>query len=200
VNADPWAEPHEARAATEAEKDEFHARYQDAAPGEPDTCRSHPDGCDLYPDTDRCGSHAEADYPETDGGAPCGFYHAVTRGVPEFPEGYQGAGPMYAAVPLGNPWLEVASAGASTYILESPYGLPDGMTDADAEAAYFGYAGNSAFLDRAQAEQVADGRGDGTFVRYEGLTGWTDWSREAQRQFEAADREPADGLAEAEAQ
>jgi hypothetical protein len=32
----------------------------------------------------------------------------------EFPEGYQGAGPMYPAVPTGQAWLDLASHGATT--------------------------------------------------------------------------------------
>jgi hypothetical protein len=77
---------------------------------------------------------------------------------PDFPDGFQGAGPMFAAVPLGNPWHDLAVRGVTTYIPES--------------AAQAGP--DCAFLDREQAEQVADACTDGELTRYEGLTGWND--------------------------
>jgi hypothetical protein len=76
---------------------------------------------------------------------------------PGFPEGFQGAGPLFAAVPLGDPWYNLALTGATTYIPESA------STRADA-----------AFLDREQAERVADAAIDGELSRYEGLCGWSD--------------------------
>jgi hypothetical protein len=136
--------------------------------GEPDICRSHPDGCVNYPDTDWCGSRTAAD----------------------FPADFQGAGPMYAAVTLGTAWLNAATSGATTYILENPYPSDPQLTDEQANAAHYEYAGNSAFLDRAQVEQLADHPGrHGTFVRYEGLTGWNDWTATADAKFRQADEE-----------
>ena len=73
------------------------------------------------------------------------------------------------------------------------------MSDAEASAAYGTYAGNSAFLDRDQAEQIADGRGDGTFQRWDGLTGHSDWSAKADREMREADEEFAAGLESPEA-
>lgn len=103
----------------------------------------------------------------------------------DFPDNYTGAGPMFAAVPLGTPWLETASAGNTTYVLESPYGMPAELTNEEANAAYNEYTGSTAFLDRAQVEQIADARGDGTFVRYDGLCGSNDWTAKAQREYAA---------------
>jgi len=125
---------------------------------------------------------------------------ADTEG-PDFPDGFQGAGPMYAAIPLGTPWLDAATDGVTTYVLEAPYGYPAEMSDAEASAAYEAYAGYSAFLDRAQAEAIADARGDGTFQRWDGLTGHNDWSAKADREMREADEEFAaalDGMPEAE--
>jgi hypothetical protein len=76
---------------------------------------------------------------------------------PDFPEGFQGAGPVFAAVPLGDPWYNLALTGATTYIPESA------RTQVDA-----------AFLDRQQAEHVADAATGGELSRYEGLCGWND--------------------------
>jgi hypothetical protein len=104
----------------------------------------------------------------------------------EFPEGFQGAGPMYAAIPLGEPWLIAASRGATTYVMENPN--PTGLTAGQANAEYEAYTGWSAFLDRAQAEQLADHPArDGVFVRYEGLTGYNDLSAKAAAEFSAYD-------------
>jgi hypothetical protein len=118
---------------------------------------------------------------------------ADTEG-PDFPDGFQGAGPVYAAILLGEPWLSAATRGATTYVLESPYGLPPEMSDEEAAAAYFAYTGDSAFLDRGQAEAIADARGHGTFQRNEGLTGYNDWSEKADREFREADAAIAAGL------
>ena len=112
----------------------------------------------------------------------------------DFPDRFQGAGPMYAAVPLGTPWLDAATRGATTYVLQSPYGLLPELSDEEAHAAYFAYAGNSAFLDRGQVEAIADARGDGTFQRNEGLTGYNDWSEKADREFRETDAALAAGL------
>jgi hypothetical protein len=76
---------------------------------------------------------------------------------PDFPEGFQGAGPVFAAVPLGDPWYNLALTGATTYIPESASIRVD-----------------AAFLDREQAERVADAATDGELSRYEGLCGWND--------------------------
>ena len=111
-----------------------------------------------------------------------------------FPDGFQGAGPVYAAIPLGERWLEAATRGATTYVLEAPYGYPAGMSDEEASAAYDAYAGYSAFLDRGQAEAIADARGHGAFQRNEGLTGYHDWSEKADREFREADAALSAGL------
>jgi hypothetical protein len=76
---------------------------------------------------------------------------------PDFPDGFQGAGPMFAAVPLGDLWYALAALGVTTYIPES-------------ESA----RGESAFLDRGQAELIADAATDGELSRYEGLCGWNE--------------------------
>jgi hypothetical protein len=76
---------------------------------------------------------------------------------PEFPEDFQGAGPMFAAVPLGDPWHALAARGVTTYIPESASGRVE-----------------SAFLDRGQAEAIADASTDGELSCYEGLCGCND--------------------------
>lgn len=77
-----------------------------------------------------------------------------------FPEGYQGAGPMYAAVPLGNPWYALASRGITSYIPESgDPGTPEP---------------ECAFLDRDQAEVVANASTHGELSYNQGLVGWND--------------------------
>jgi len=110
---------------------------------------------------------------------------------PEFPEGFSGAGPMFAAVPVGEPWLKAATEGATTYILHDPYSFPG--PEEQAQQLHERYAGYSAFLDRHQAEQVADHPGrSGEFYRWEGLTGYHDWSEKAEARFEAS-RNPESG-------
>ena len=92
-----------------------------------------------------------------------------------FPEGFQGAGPMFAAVPLGAPWYQLAMRGATTYI-------PGWGVEGAAEP-------ECAFLDRDQAEVVADASTYGELSRYEGLAGWNDVTAaraEAERQAEDA--------------
>jgi hypothetical protein len=64
---------------------------------------------------------------------------------------------MFAAVPLGDPWYTLAARGVTTYIPES----------ASARVEY-------AFLDRGQAELIADASTGGELSRYEGLCGWND--------------------------
>jgi hypothetical protein len=93
----------------------------------------------------------------------------------DFPEDYQGAGPMYAAVPLGDPWYNLACRGVTTYIPESSgaYAVP-------VEAA---------FLDRHQAEQVADACTNGELSRNEGLAGWYDITPARAGAFRQADAE-----------
>jgi hypothetical protein len=76
---------------------------------------------------------------------------------PDFPEGFQGAGPTFAAVPLGDACYALAARGVTTYIPES----------ASARV-------QSAFLDRGQAEAIADASTHGELSRYEGLCGWND--------------------------
>ena len=100
----------------------------------------------------------------------------------DFPDGFRGAGPVYAAIPLGTPWLNAATDGLTTYVLEAPYGYPAEMGDEEASAAYDAYAGYSAFLDRGQAEGIAEARGDG-------LTGYYDMSPAAAADMRAADEE-----------
>jgi hypothetical protein len=118
----------------------------------------------------------------------------VTDKDADFPDGFQGAGPMFAAVPLGMPWLDPATGGATTYVLEAPYGYPAEMSDAEASVAYDACAGYSAFLDRSQAEAIADARGDGVFARFGGLTGHWDYSPAAAREMREADEVFAAGL------
>lgn len=107
----------------------------------------------------------------------------------DFPDGFRGAGPLYAAIPLGTPWLNAATDGLTTYVLEAPYGYRADMGDEEASAAYDAYAGYSAFLDRGQGEAIADARGGGTFVRWDGLTGYYDTSPAAAADMRAADEE-----------
>ena len=94
---------------------------------------------------------------------------------PDFPDGFQGAGPMFAAVPLGDPWYNLAVRGVTTYVVEVPGRDPE-------------HVDGWAFLDRGQAEAAADAVADGEFSRYEGLCGWYDRTvprAEAERQAEA---------------
>src|SRR5438067_1798109 len=112
----------------------------------------------------------------------------------DFPDGFRGAGPVYAAIPLGTPWLNAATAGLTTYVLEAPCGYPAGMSDEAASAAYDAFPGYSAFLDRGQAEAIADARGDGTFARFDGLTGHWDCPPGAARDMREADEELAAGM------
>lgn len=84
-----------------------------------------------------------------------------TGSGPDFPEDFQGAGPMFAAVPLGDPWHDLAVKGVTTYVVEVPGQGP-------------GHVAGWAFLDRSQAEAVADAAAGGVFSRYEGLCRWDD--------------------------
>jgi hypothetical protein len=118
---------------------------------------------------------------------------------PDFPEALQGAGPMYAAIPLGTTWLNAATDGLTTYVLEVPYGYPADMSDEQASAAHDAYAGYSAFLDRGQAAAIGDARGHGTFTRWDGLTGYYDMSPAAATDMRAADGEFTAGLESPEA-
>lgn len=113
----------------------------------------------------------------------------------EFPEGFQGAGPMFAAVPLGDRWYQLAARGATTYIPES--GVP-GTPEPQC-----------AFLDRDQAEVVANASTLGELSYNQGLVGWNDVTAaraEADRQSDAeawGGRGPctyAEWLAEGEAE
>ena len=123
----------------------------------------------------------------------------IKEPAPYFPDGFQGAGPMYAAIPLGERWLDAATQGVTTYVLEIPYGYPAGMSDTEASAAHDAYAGYSAFLDRSRAEAIADARGDGVFARFGGLTGRWDYSPAASREMREADEEFAAALESPEA-
>jgi hypothetical protein len=66
---------------------------------------------------------------------------------PDLPDGFQGA-----AVRLGGPWYNLARSGATAYTPESVTARAD-----------------AAFLDREQAERVADSATDGELSRYDGL-------------------------------
>jgi hypothetical protein len=110
----------------------------------------------------------------------------------EFPEGFQGAGPMFAAVPLGDPWYSQAVRGGTSYVVEKPIADPG----PDAEPVADGWA----FLDRADAEPVADAIADGEYTRYDGLSGWyeqTPARDEADRQALAEQELQADLISEA---
>ena len=114
---------------------------------------------------------------------------------PEFPEGFSGAGPMFAAVPVGEPWLKAATEGATTYILHDPYSFRG--PEEQAQQLHERYAGFSAFLDRNQAEQIADHPDrSGEFYRWEGLTGVPDCTarREAEIAGDADWDSQADGF------
>lgn len=113
--------------------------------------------------------HPQPEITDPEAGQVMGTVTAIGDG-PRFPEGFQGAGPMFAAVPRGDRWLSLATRGVTTYSVDwdSPDGTPDGC----------------AFVDRRQAEQVADARSGGYFYRNDGLTGWL----EATAAAEAAER------------
>jgi hypothetical protein len=109
---------------------------------------------------------------------------------PGFPDGFQGAGPMYAAVPLGREWLKTADSGATTYVLENPLGWDPQMSDGQIQDGRDAYTGWSAFLDRGQAEQLADHPArHGEFTRWEGLNGHNDWTAAMEARFAQADAE-----------
>lgn len=127
-------------------------------------------------DCPECGTVWEHDGVDLGGGARIR--------EPGYPDNFQGSGPLYAAVPLGEPWYQAASHGATTYVMEAP---APGATEAEAIAAHQAYSGNSAFLDRGQVEQISDARGDGTFTRWEGLTGRNDWSARLDAELRQAD-------------
>jgi len=98
--------------------------------------------------------------------------------TPDFPEGFQGSGPMFAAVPdMSDQWYGLAAGGASTFTVENP-GL-----DAD------GHVTGTAFLDRTDAEAAADADGTGKVWHWRGTTGWHEQTAaraEAERQAEDA--------------
>jgi hypothetical protein len=82
---------------------------------------------------------------------------------PDFPEGFQGSGPMFAAVPdLSDQWFALAGKGVTTYVVERAVLAPDGPI------------GGTAFLDRADAEAVADARTGGALWHWPGTYGWTE--------------------------
>lgn len=85
-----------------------------------------------------------------------------------FPDDFKGAGPMFAAIPLGEPWLDAATKGATTYVLESPYLTDPEMPYKEAYAQRQAYAGYSAFLDKDQAAEVHSAS-DALLVRWDGL-------------------------------
>jgi hypothetical protein len=115
--------------------------------------------------------------------------------TPDFPEGFQGAGPMFAAAELGDPWYRLAALGTDTYIRKNcEFG-----SDADLP--------ESAFLDRADAETVADASSGGIYEHWHGLSARVARTPAAQRElgWEAAgqpsqaDREAAARESDAEA-
>ena len=112
----------------------------------------------------------------------------------DFADGFRGAGLVYAAIPLGTPWLSAATDGLTTYVLQARYGYPAEMSGEAASAACDAYAGYSAFLDRGQAEAIADARGDRRFARFDGLTGHWDCSPGGAREMREADEELAAGM------
>jgi hypothetical protein len=93
----------------------------------------------------------------------------------DFPEGFQGAGPMFAAVPLGDPWYQLAMRGVTTYIPES--GDPSTPQP------------ECAFLDRDQAEVVADASTNGELSYNQGLVGWNDLTAARAEAERASDAE-----------
>ena len=122
--------------------------------------------------------------PWTVNGAEVPFGDILRQDETEFPEGFTGAGPMFAAVPLGERWLDVATSGATTYILHDPYSFRG--PEEQVQQLHERYAGFSAFLDRDQAEQIADHPArSGEFYRWEGLTGVPDCT--ARREAEIAE-------------
>jgi hypothetical protein len=111
--------------------------------------------------------------------------------TPDFPEGFQGAGPMFAAVELGDPWYQMAALGADTYIpVTCEFGSDTGPPE-------------SAFLDRADAETVADAASGGVYEHWQGLSGAIVRTPAAQRETAGepsqADREAAQRESNAEA-
>ena len=127
--------------------------------------------------------------------------HLAVRAEPEFPEGFQGSGPMFAAVSLGDPWYNLAHAGERTYTVQVPYADPENPETwafPDVTPELEGWA----FLDRADAEAAADARASGEFTRYEGLSGWgeaTPAREEYERQALADWEARADATSDAEA-
>jgi len=102
---------------------------------------------------------------------------------------------MFAAVPLGMPWLDAASSGAVTYVQHNPWSV---AVDADsAQREHDAYAGWSAFLDRDQAIAVADHPDrSGELTRWDGLCGYTERTpslEASMRDWEATMNSP-DGL------
>ena len=81
------------------------------------------------------------------------------------PEGYQGAGPVFAAVELGADWHDLAASGQTTYTVDL-YPEPD-----PDDPGTWAFGNGWAFLDRADAEQAADARTGGQYTRWHGLTG-----------------------------
>jgi hypothetical protein len=76
--------------------------------------------------------------------------------APELPEGFHGAGPVLAAVPLGGPWHNLALTGAT----DPPESAPAPV--------------ESAFPGGERAGRVADASADGALSRDEALAGWHD--------------------------
>ncbi len=105
----------------------------------------------------------------------------------DFPEGFQGAGPVFAAVPdLSDQWFTLAGKGVTTYVVESPELDPDG------------HVTGTAFLDQADAEVAADAAAGGEFWHWEGQIGWTEHTparMEAERQAGDPQADPDPQLA-----
>jgi hypothetical protein len=99
---------------------------------------------------------------------------------PDFPDGFQGAGPMFAAIPADDRWLALIRQGITTYA------VPDPAPDDDPCAERWCHI----FLDCADAEAAADAR-DGIYICWDGPAGTgsiqqTPARAEAERQAEAA--------------
>jgi hypothetical protein len=94
---------------------------------------------------------------------------------PGFPDGFRGAGPMFAAVPFGGLAMAAADAGMTTYCVywqQDPQGDPE-------------IGDGCVFFERADAEWAADTHSDGLFMRAVGLTGYNDWTPKAQADYDA---------------
>jgi hypothetical protein len=79
---------------------------------------------------------------------------------PDFPDGFQGAGPMFAAIPPGPWWCELSDRGATTYTVGSTARLLRGSP-----------AGGAVLFDKADAEALADAADNGLYTRWDDRMG-----------------------------